>query len=162
MWLDECRSICLRAKYIGEEINWTARDNHAGALFATAVLLDRNRTVIQGLQFHGEVQNRRYGPYQKYSLMITRGGRRLRVFALEVMPTHKRSHTEDGLEIYGPHIQVGDEREEGLSHIARPVECNLDERSVNAWIRRFQRHARVYDGDNFPFSPPFANDLFGL
>lgn len=162
MWLDECRALCGRAKYVGEEITWEARDNHAGALFASAVLLDENRTVIPGLQFQGEVQNRRYGPYQKYSLMISKGGRRLRVFMLEVMPAKKRSHIEDGLEIFGPHIQLGDEREEGLSHVARTVACSLDVRSVNGWIARFQRHARVYDGDNYPMVPPFSNDLFGL
>ncbi|MCW0457279.1 hypothetical protein [Xanthomonas sacchari] len=162
MWLDECRELCRRAKYVGEEVIWRTRDNHAGALYASAVMLDLDRVVISGLQFQGEVQNRRYGPYQKYSLMISKGGRRLRVFALEVMPVTKRSHIEDGLEIFGPHVQLGDEREDGLSHVARRVACNLDERSVNGWIRRFQRYARVYDGDDFPLIPPFANDLFGL
>lgn len=162
MWLDESRALCRRAKYIGEEVAWVSRENHAGALYATAVLLDENRIVIPGLQFHGEVQNRRYGPYQKYSLMFSKGGRRLRVFALEVMPATKRSHIEDGLEIFGPHIQLGDEREDGLSHVAKQVLSQLDERSVNGWILRFQRHARVYDGDNFPMTAPFANDLFGL
>lgn len=162
MWLEKCRLICLRAKYVGEEIEWRERQNHAGALFASAVLLDEDRAVIPGLQFHGEVQNRRYGPYQKYSLMMSAGGRRLRVFMLEVMPKTKRSHVEEGLEIFGPHIQIGDEREEGLSHVARRVACRLDERSVNGWVHRFQRHAHVYDGDHYPLAAPFSNDLFGL
>ena len=162
VWLAECRAICQRAKYVGDEVSWQERDNHAGALFASSPLLDANRVVIAGLQFQGEVQNRRYGPYQKYSLMLGRGGRRLRVFALEVMPAYKRSHIENGVSIFGPHIQLGDEREDGLSHLARKVGARLDERSVNGWIVRFQRHARVYDGDDYPLVPPFANDLFGL
>lgn len=162
MWLDECRALCQRAKYVGEEVVWGERDNHKGTLCAYAVLLDENRTVIPGLQFHGEVQNRRYGPYQKYSLMMGKGGRRLRVFALEVVPETKRSHIEEGKEIFGPHVQLGDEREDGLAHVARVVIARLDVRSVNGWILRFQRHAKVYDGDNFALTPPFANDLFGL
>lgn len=161
-WLVECRTLCQRAKFVGEEIAWQERDNHAGALFASSALLDVNRVVIPGLQFQGEVQNRRYGPYQKYSLMLGRGGRRLRVFALEVMPAYKRSHVEDGVSIFGPHIQLGDEREDGLSHLARQVASRLDERSVNGWIARFQRHAQVYDGDDYQLVPPFSNDLFGL
>lgn len=162
-WLEECREICQQVKFVGEEMAWGMRANHEGAIYATSVLLDKSRIVIPGLQFHGEVQNRRYGPYQKYSLMLSKGGRRLRVFTLEVMPRHVRSHLEsDGTALFGPHIQLGDERETGLSHIARRVGSMLDERSVNGWIKRFQRHARVYDGDDYDVTPPFANDLFGL
>lgn len=161
-WIAECRALCRRAKFIGEDVKWDSRDNHIGALYASSAVLDDDRAAIPGLVFLGEVQNRRYGPYQKYGLMLLRGGRRLRVFMLEVMPSHKRSHMEEGLEIFGPHVQLGDERVGGMSHLARPVTCNLDVRSVNGWIVRFQRHARVYDGDDYPLTPPFADDLFGL
>lgn len=34
MWLDECRALCRRAKYVGEEIAWGERDNHKGTLCA--------------------------------------------------------------------------------------------------------------------------------
>ncbi|WP_218532909.1 hypothetical protein [Xanthomonas euvesicatoria] len=147
---------------MGEQISWIDRVNHEGALIASSVMLDEDRVAIPGLQFHGEVQSRQYGPYQKYSLMLGRGGRKLRVFALEVMPLHKRSHVEKGLVIFGPHIQLGDEREEGLSHVAKKVMTRLDERSINGWIARFRRHARVYDSHDYPLLPPFSNDLFGL
>lgn len=161
-WLAESRALCRRAKYIGEDVIWRARDNHAGALFAYARILDQNRTTLTGLQFCGEVQRRRYGPYQKYSLMLDRKGRRLRVFTLEVMPAHVRSHIEPGKVLFGSHVQVGDEREEGLSHAARAVMTQLDAGSVNGWIGRFRRHARVYDGDACTLAPPFSDDLFGL
>jgi len=159
-WMQQCREICGRAKYVGEEIVWDARDDHAGALAARSAVLDRSRIVIPGLEFLGEVQYRSYGPYQKYSLMQLNGGRRLRVFALEVMPSHRRSHVEPGLEIYGSHIQLGDEREFGLSHRTRGVKSSLDVSSVRGWIERFQRHARVYDSDAYPLKPPFVGDLF--
>ena len=161
-WLSHCRAVCQTVKYVGEEIVWRERGNHEGAVTASAVILDEDRVAIQGLQFVGEVQNRQYGPYQKYSLMMSKGGRRLRVFMLEVMPKHKRSHVESDLVIFGPHIQLGDAREAGSSHVARQALSKLDDRSVNGWIKRFQRHARVYDGDNYRLSPPFDNDLFGL
>lgn len=161
-WLNECRALCARIKFIGEEVEWQPRINHAGSIAATAAVLDAGRAVIPGLQFHGEVQHRRYGPYQKYSLFASRGGKRLRVFMLEVMPEYVRSHVEQGLEIYGPHIQLGDERLEGISHRPRAVIARLDPHSVNGWIRRFQRHARVYDGDEFQLTPPFSDDLFGI
>lgn len=160
-WMQNCREICRQAKYVGQEIVWIPRSDHAGAVAAKSVVLDVNRVVIPGLEFRGEVQYRTYGPYQKYSLMQDSGGRRLRVFALEVMPSHKRSHVEPGLELYGSHIQLGDEREFGLSHTARGVKSNLDVGSVNGWIERFQRHARVYDSDTYPLTPPFVDDLFG-
>lgn len=161
-WLDECRDLCARMKYVGEEVEWRPRSNHAGSIAAQAVILDERRAVIPGLQFHGEVQHRRYGPYQKYGLLAARGGKRLRVFMLEVMPEYVRSHVEPGLEIYGPHIQIGEARVDDKSHKARPVITQLDPHSVNGWIRRFRRHARVYDGDEFPLTPPFSDDLFGI
>lgn len=161
-WLTECRRTCRQTKYVGEELLWAPRSNHHGSVAATAVILDGNHVVLPGLLFLGEVQNRRFGPYQKYSLMQLRAGRRLRVFMLEVMPRHKRSHVDGSLELYGPHIQLGDEREEGDTHRVRRVISRLDVRSVNGWIRRFQRHARVYDGGNYPLTPPFHGDLFGL
>lgn len=160
-WMAKAREICASAKYVGEEIAWIPRSDHAGAIAAKSAVLDLNRIVIPGLEFRGEVQFRAYGPYQKYSLMQSSGGRRLRVFALEVMPGHKRSHVEPGMELYGSHIQLGDEREFGLSHRARSVKTGLDVGSVMGWIERFQRHSRVYDNDAYPLTPPFVDDLFG-
>ncbi|WP_262071925.1 hypothetical protein [Stenotrophomonas sp. Marseille-Q5258] len=160
-WMAKARGICASAKYVGEEIVWTPRADHAGAIAAKSAVLDLNRIVIPGLEFRGEVQFRSYGPYQKYSLMQASSGRRLRVFALEVMPIHKRSHVEPGLELYGSHIQLGDEREFGLSHRARSVKTDLDVGSVTGWIERFQRHSRVYDSEAYPLTPPFVDDLFG-
>ena len=159
-WMQKCREICKHAKYVGEEIVWTAREDHAGALAARSAVLDGSRIVMPGLEFLGEVQYRTYGPYQKYSLMQLSGGRRLRVFVLEVMPSHRRSHVEPGLELYGSHIQLGDEREFGISHLAKGVTSGLDVSSVKGWIERFQRHARVYDSDTYPLTPPFVDDLF--
>lgn len=161
-WLDQCRVWCKQAKFLAEELDWNERQNHAGALRGTSPLLDQNRVSIPGLVFEGELQRGNFGLYQKYAVMHRAAGRVHRVFTLEVYPFHKRSHRDESGEIFGPHLHLGDDRIEGLSHAVRRVLCNLDPSSLAGWIARFRRHTKISEDNDRRLAPPYSDDLFGL
>lgn len=161
-WLSQCRAVCQAAKYVGEEVNWAPRPNHAGAVAAHAAILDRYHVALPGLSFLGEIQQRAWGPYQKYSLMYRSGGVALRVFMLEVYPPHKRSHMSETGDVFGPHMHLGDERGTGSTQMVRPVKCRLDTASLVGWIGRFKRHSQVSNDGTNVLERPFPDDLFGI
>lgn len=157
-WIESCRGWCRQIKYLSEEIEWSERPNHSGWLSATSTLLDDNRVTIPRLFFKGEYQPGRMGERVSYGLMYREQKELRRVFMLEVCPSHIRSHKEPGLELFGPHLHLGDYR---LAQITREVHARLDGAALHRWVERFRRHARIMDNGGRALLPPFANDLFG-
>lgn len=158
VWLNQCREYCRSIKYLGEQLAWDERPSHSGTLAARSVLLDADRVAIPRLTFQGEYQEASFGTLFRCKVMHSDAGRTLKVFMLEVYPWHKLSHRETGLEIYGPHVHLGDERE-GRA-IARPIQCDLDPSMLERWIARFRRHARILDDQEAKIVSPFAGTLF--
>lgn len=157
-WLDECRDWCKKIKYLSEELEWGERPNHSGWLEATSALLDESRVTLPRLLFKGEYRAGRMGDRISYGLMYREQREMRRVFMLEIYPKHERSHSENGVVFFGPHIHLGDPR---LDQITRIVHANLDGPTVNRWIERFRRHARILDNDHRQLCAPFTDDLFG-
>lgn len=156
-WLDECRALCKRIKYVSQDMAWSERPNHSGWLEATSTLADENRTTIPRLFFRGEYKPGKMGERVSYGLLYREQREVRRVFMLEVYPKHERSHMEPGRIIFGPHLHLGDER---LNQITREVRSSLDGAMLRGWIERFRRHARILDNDHRALTPPFTNDLF--
>lgn len=157
-WLNDCRKWCQKAKYLSEEIEWSERPNHSGWLEATSMLLDENRVTIPRLFFKGEYQPGRMGERVSYGLMYREAKEQRRVFMLEVWPAHVRSHRENGVSMFGPHIHLGDER---LDQITRVTLSGLGSATVHGWVERFRRHARILDNGSRQLAAPFTDDLFG-
>lgn len=157
-WLDECREACKRIKFLSEELRWNERPNHSTWLEATSALLDENRVTLPRLLFKGEYRPGRMGERISYGLMFREQREMRRVFMLEIYPKHERSHCENGVVFFGPHIHLGDPR---LKQVTRSVIANLDGPTVSRWIERFRRHARIKDNDHRQLGTPFSGDLFG-
>lgn len=156
-WLNDCRNLCRKIKYLSEELNWSERPNHSGWLEATSPLLDENRVTIPNLLFRGEYKPGRFGERVSYSLMHIQQREQRRVFMLEIYPKHERSHMEPGKIIFGPHIHLGDDR---LTKITKKVHSKLDNALLRRWLERFRRHARILDNEHRKLLPPFSGDLF--
>ena len=157
-WLDECRESCKRIKYLSEELRWSERPNHSGWLEATSALLDESRVTLPRLLFRGEYRPGKMGERISYGLMYREQREMRRVFMLEIYPKHERSHFENGIVFFGPHIHLGDPR---LYQITRAVYANLNGPTVHRWVERFRRHARIMDNDHRQLDAPFSGDLFG-
>lgn len=157
-WLNRCREYCRAIKYLGEPLVWDERPMRSGTLQAKSVLLDSDHVAIPHLTFQGEYQQATFGSVFRCKVMHSDAGRTLKVFMLEVYPNHKLSHREPGLEIFGPHVHLGDERV-GTA-IAKPSRCSIDANALKRWIRRFQRHSRILDDNEARIIPPFEDSLF--
>lgn len=157
-WLKECRNWCQQIKYLSEDIEWSERPNHSGWLEATSMLLDENRVTLPRLFFKGEYQPGRMGERVSYGLMYREHKEQRRVFMLEVWPAHVRSHRENGVAMFGPHIHLGDER---LAQITREVYSKLGSVTMHGWVERFRRHAKIMDNEGRRLGAPFTADLFG-
>ncbi|MBA1213402.1 hypothetical protein [Pseudomonas oryzihabitans] len=157
-WLRECREWCKKVKYLSEELEWSERPNHSTWLEATSAVLDENRITLPRLLFKGEYRPGRMGESLSYALMYRDQREMRRVFMLEVYPSHVRSHKEPGVELFGPHIHLGDPR---LAQVTRSAISSLDRATAQRWVERFRRHAKIRDNGSKILSPPFENDLFG-
>lgn len=157
-WLEDCRLWCQQVKYVGESLMWAQKPSRSTWLEATSQVLDENRATIPHLFFKGEYQPGRMGERITYGLMYREGKEKRRVFMLEVWPAHERSHTENGIVIFGPHIHLGDER---LRQITKKVRISIGPATECRWVERFVRHARIMAHENRMIVPPFAEDLFG-
>lgn len=157
-WLDDCRHWCKKVKYLSEKLEWREKPTHARWLVATSLLLDERRVSIPHLYFKGEYQPGRMGTCMSYGLMFRNGKESRRVFMLDILPAHVRSHKEKGDIFFGPHIHLGDER---LAQITRPVLSQLQSTTMYRWIERFRRHGKIVDNGDRYLSSPFADDLFG-
>lgn len=157
-WLNQCREYCRAIKYLGEPLAWDEKPTHSGTLQAKSLLLDGDHVAIPRLTFQGEYQEATFGSVFRCKVMHSDAGRTLKVFMLEVYPNHKLSHREPGLEIFGSHLHLGDERV-GTA-IAKPSKCSLDPSTLKRWIKRFQRHSRILDDNEACIIPPFEDSLF--
>lgn len=159
-WLDQCRSLCKQAKFIGEPVNWTEKPTHSGWLCAVCAILDSERSTIPGLVLQCEyrISKKTGSEEMAFGLLYRSGSERYRVFFLEIYPTWKRSHKDRKLELFGPHIHLGDER---LAQITRGVYSNILAALDPKWIERFRRHAKVYDEAANKIIGPFEGDMFG-
>lgn len=162
IWLEKCRQRCKAIKTLAEPMDWAERPNHSGAFRANAGLLDATGVAIPGLYVQFEYSSRRFGDYAQYALFDKQDGATFRVLMIEAMPSHKRSHVEDDLEIYGSHILLGDPR--AGSHVVRAIISSLSISDHIGWLSRFRRHARIQAGDYdlTPISGPlFAGSAVG-
>jgi|GEM_PF-6247635 hypothetical protein len=158
-WLDDCRDRCRRIKYVSEKLVWDEKANHVGSLKATSQLLDNNYAAIPGLYFKGIYSPKPLtGDVYSFALMATQARDHHRVFMLEVYPPHVVSHRGKTEWLKGPHVHLGDKR---LEQITRAIRGNLDAISVNRWIERFRRHAKVHDNDDLRLTHPLSDTLFG-
>lgn len=156
-WIEECVGYCKRIKYLAEEIEWSEKPNKSGWLRATSLLLDDSFESIPGLSFQGEFQPRRKGDVYSFALMFTKEAQSRRVFMLEVYPRHVRSHMEDGVELFGSHIHLGDHR---VEQVVKDVRGAVETLPIERWIRRFKAHVNLRDRDRFALKPPFADSMF--
>ena len=90
--------------------NWTGfklRDNHAGHLIGSAILVDRQEITIPGVTMEIEIK----APIVTtrclllFTLRYRDGKRRPRAYQLEVVPSDKRSHNGE-VPLYGPHEHI--------------------------------------------------------
>lgn len=157
-WLDDCRQWCQRIKFLSEDVEWSEKPSHSGWLEATSGLLDDRRVTIPNLYFKGEFQPGRMGERVSYGLMYREGKEKRRVFMLEVWPEHERSHREKGMDMFGPHLHLGDER---LAQVTKKVRSSISGATERRWVERFVRHARIISVNGRSISTPFDDDLFG-
>lgn len=158
-WLDDCRNSCRRVKYVSEKMAWGENTNHLGSLKATSQLLDHNHASIPGLYFKGTYCPKPLtGDVYTFALMAAQGRTQHRVFMLEVYPAHVVSHRDNGAEIRGPHVHLGDPR---LEQIVKSVKVNVDLISVTRWVERFRRHAQVRDNGDLRLTHHLSETLWG-
>lgn len=158
-WLDECRTYCKRIKYLGQPLTWEERPSRSNTLVVRCSLLDEDRVAVPGLSFEGEYQVAPFGNVFRCKVIHRGRGQGLRVFMLEVYPSHKMSHRDAHQEIYGTHIHLGDKR--AGAYIVRPVSGGPPIDALRLWIERFRRHARTMDDGDATLVPPFLDSLFG-
>ncbi|QDW65820.1 hypothetical protein [Luteimonas granuli] len=157
-WREECRAKCQRVKYIGEEIAWAEKPNHAGWLKGFSTLLDDRFVTIPGLHFEGVYESLSVGgEVFRYGLFDTHGRDRHRVFQIEVYPRYQISHREKGRQVLGPHIHLGHKPPDAM---VRPVLANLDAGQLKRWAYRFKRHAKISDSPRHALVPPFHDGIF--
>ncbi len=117
--------------------NWTGlqpRHNHAGSLIGSAQLVDDNGIFIPGLTFVVEVKAPIVATRCLYifSLMLSVGKDKKRIYQLEVCPSDKRSHNGSPI-IYGPHSHVLELEVNAV--VNSEVDCNNWSGSVDWFMK---------------------------
>lgn len=141
-WLDECREACKRIKTVSQKTIWNEKPSKSNWLISESLLLDRNGEAISHIYIKGEHSPKKYGDVVTYALMYRKERVQHRVFMLEVYPEHVRSHRDlkAGIDLFGPHIHLGDER---LEQITRICKTKIESILSNEWIDRFARHTMI-------------------
>lgn len=161
-WIDDCRAVCKRIKTVSQKTIWNEKPSKSNWLVSESLLLDANGTAIPSIYIKGEYSPRKFGDVITYSLMYRKEKAQHRIFMLEVYPKHVRSHRDQkaGIEIFGPHIHLGDER---LEQITRACQTKIETILSDEWVERFIRHTKIkHDVHSLITAPPIAsqNDMF--
>lgn len=108
---EEARSLLARAKVVTDALEWTARPNHAGSVWCTAVVFDAQGVAIPGvtLQLEAKAPIAVDACLFHFSLFKQVHGKRLRVYQLEVAPAKKKTHNGPKGALHGPHEHFGED-----------------------------------------------------
>ena len=123
-----------QAKHVAQDLRWAPRSNHAGHQVCSAPVFDDGGVAIPGLSVSLEVRAPLVAASCLYQFTLFKllHGQRRRVYQLEVVPAHKLSHREPGVELYGPHEHVA----EATQAVQDPaVHCG-DWAACYEWFRR--------------------------
>jgi len=119
----EARQLISRPKFVRNWSGFKKRDNHAGHVIGSAIIVDENGISIPGVTIDIEVKAPVVVVGRCLVLFTLRkrdGKNRPRIFQLEVCPRDKRSH--NGLTtLYGPHEHILEE--EPTSVVNSEVHC---------------------------------------
>ncbi len=162
-WLDDCREACKRIKSVSQKTAWNEKPSKSNWLVSESLLFDINGVAIPHIYIKGEYAPRKFGDVVTYALMYRKEKIQHRIFMLEVYPEHVRSHRDQlaGIEIFGPHIHLGDER---LDQITRACKTKIETILSNGWIERFTRHTSILQApQSLITAPPMTSqsELFG-
>lgn len=157
-WVSNCRAWCKEVKGLSEPIEWVEKPSRSNYLLATSGLLNAKGVTIPHLIFKGEYRICKHGDILSYALMYRHAGELRRVFMVEIYPLHQRSHIEpNGVEFFGPHMHLGDERLEQISKVVLDRVGNVFHKW---WIDKLRRHARIGDTVGGYLMAPMGDGLF--
>lgn len=127
-------------------IEWSARPSNSSFIQHSENLLDESGATIPGLTVDLRIRQGLYVQDCRYDFSVfqIKGGRRLRVYQINVRPIDKSSHTESNGEIwFGSHHHFGERAERFPSEIT--LGCDHHEE----WFRLFLKNANIDFGGKY-------------
>lgn len=168
-YLEDCRRLLSRVKYVAEEWEWLEKPNKSNTLVAVSSLLDEQLVIIRGLVLYGRYQLADDTGFQYFHLGINMNtGFKARVCGLDVCPTDVISHRDriHGA-MSGPHFHIGDAHRrvhpDGRQHEVQELAPDFAIDNLDQWIALFKEKATVHAKDGADITAPdLGKDLFGL
>lgn len=131
----EINLIMARTKIWASDLEWSERPNNSRLLQSVATLLDDDGATIPGVTVELRYRHGTVADECKYlfTLFLFRGNRE-RIYQLEVVPPHQRSHRHEGGEWwYGPHQHFGHRAEKLPDEVT--VGCDDHENCFRVFLR---------------------------
>lgn len=141
-------------KFMDEDLDWRRESAHAAVAWTAAPLkLETGETIAEHM-VDLTYRRSRYKDECKFLFTIYRlVPRRTRLYQIEVVPPHQKSHGEGGKSLYGPHQHFG-ERYAPIEE-AKTLGCADHEE----WFKVFCKRANI--GFSGKYAPPVViEDLF--
>lgn len=151
---DEIKQILARPKILLGDLAWGADPTQSRYQLARFLVADDDGATIPGLTVEFDFRRADVANDCKFSftLFVQRGTARRRVYQIEVVPPHRKSHNGDSGALYGPHQHLG---ERALAIDVGPLGCMHHEQ----WVREFLKQANI--GWGGVYHPPIVQgDLF--
>lgn len=149
----EIAEIVAMEKFMTEDLDWRDSPTNSNYLAATDTLLDNTGASIPGVSYELQVRRGRYTEDCRFELGVFRlkGGKRHRVYQINVCPENKRSHKGPEGWWYGPHQHFGNRAQ----RFEPPVHLGCDHA---AWFKEFLKRANIrFSGK---YLPPVSEQLF--
>lgn len=143
---EEITAVLAQTKIIAGDLDWSEKPTNSAFLVAGANLLDTDGATIPGLTVELHYRRGSIAPDDcKYAFIIFlfKGGKKRRLYQIDVRPKDKSSHTGENGKWFGPHQHFGER--------AAPFkdDLGLDCPDHEKWFRFFLKLANIQFGGKY-------------